>query len=232
MCIPSIDQLLHGETPYNHANWRRHRGEEGAYEAPFEFHDRFADGAVISRYMIFRDFEASIARGVVSALMWGFPRGRFPGGIWRPFAEAFRSNELCDEIRQLQDEPGLDATVIIQRLNGVIHGFSTATTSKLAYFARLQSHQGQCLILDSRVIAAIRRIDTVRYPEFREVKQILGGGENLGRTPSSARVVAAYGPYLEAVRDYAARRGKETREDQIEFALFLSNRNPTPCLEY
>lgn len=48
MCIPGADQLLHGETQYNYTNWSRRRGEEGAYEAPFEFHDRFLDGAAIS----------------------------------------------------------------------------------------------------------------------------------------------------------------------------------------
>lgn len=231
MCIPDLDHLLHGETPYNHANWRKHRGEEGVYVEPFEFHDRFVDKPSISRSMIFCDFKESIACGIVSALMWGFPRGRFPGGRWRPIADAFRSQELRTEIQRLQAAQGLDATEIITCLNGVIGGLSTASTSKLAYFACLQSQQGPCLILDSRVIAAIRRIDTVRYPELTGVKQMLGGGENLQQAPTPAQVIAAYGPYLEAVRAYVARRGNGTREDQIEFALFLSNRNPNPCLE-
>lgn len=226
---------MNKETVFNHGNWGRHRGDGGQFDAPYEFHDAIGDGAGISRQMIFEAFQHSTQKGIVLALEWGFPRGRFPGGSWRPLAEAFRSPELCTAIAQLEGSEDGDACEIISQLNAVIPGLSTASTSKLAYFARLTSRQGPCLILDSRVIAAIRRLDVDRYPEFGIVKAMLGGAQNLQRPPTPAKVVSAYGAYLTATHAYTARRaherGLETHADQIEFALFQSNRNPAPCLE-
>jgi hypothetical protein len=235
MCIKCIEKLMSDRTVFNHGNWHRHRGDGGQFDAPYEFHDAVDDGAGISRQMIFEAFRRSTQEGIVLALEWGFPRGRFPGGSWRPLAEAFRSPELCAAIEELRDLEDGDACEIITQLNAVIPGLSTASTSKLAYFARLNSRQGPCLILDSRVIAATRRLDVESYPEFGFVKTMLGGAQNLQRSPTPARVVSAYGAYLTAIHGYTARRiherGLETHADQIEFALFQSNRNSAPCLE-
>lgn len=207
------------------ANWHKHR-DDPRYDQPYPHHDEYADGQMLRRADVFAHFDQSIRKGIVSAIKWGYPRGRMPGGRWHPFSSAFRVKAFERHLEELQAAESRSATAIIATLNEVVPRIGTATTSKLAYFAGVTAAEGRCLIYDSMVRRAIRvRTD----PEFAELKAMIV--RRTGDLPP-AEQVNTYGFYLQAVHGMAERLG--VQGEQVELFLFLGRANAaalslTPC---
>ncbi len=223
MCIPGLGQVMASHATVKRANWRRHR-EDPRYGQPYPHHDEYADGSILTRADVFGHFGQSIRKGIISAVKWGYPRGRMPGGRWQPFSCVFRTaafGRIVEEVRSA-DSPQ-PATTIITTLNGVLPRIGTATTSKLAYFAGLTATEGPCLIYDAMVRRAIRvRSD----PEFKELKSKIA---RRARDLLPAEQASTYGLYLQATHAMANRLG--VQGEQVELFLFLGRANASAlCL--
>ncbi len=229
MIIPSPADVSDSVTDlvFRTANWLKHR-EDPRHSGPYGHADDFADldGRAFTRSRVFSDFEKSDQRGVVSSIKWGFPRGGRPGGVWKPFSDAFRSTSHAAAIAELRLRP-LPAADLIRMLNVVVMGVGTATTSKMAYFARLKATDaGECLIYDSLVRRAIRDSDDpdiVHDAAFEPFKKLLRS-KRRDLTPPEQE--ASYGLYITAVRASAETRG--IAPDQLELALFRAGRMIKP----
>lgn len=225
MKIPSPADVSDSVTDlvFRTANWLRHR-EDPRYSSPYSHADDFTDldGKAFTRSRVFADFEKSDQLGVVSSIKWGFPRGGRPGGVWTPFSDAFRSTSHAAAIAELRLRP-LPAADLIRKLNEVVKGVGTATTSKMAYFARLKATDaGECLIYDSMVRRAIRDSedpDIAHDAAFKPLKKLLRS-KRRDLTPPEQE--ASYGLYIRAVRASAETRG--IAPDQLELALFRAGR--------
>lgn len=229
MMIPSPTDVSDSVTDpiFRTANWLKHR-EDPRHSSPYAYADDFADlnGKAFTRSRVFSDFVKSDQRGVVSSIKWGFPRGGRPRGTWKPFSDAFRSTSHAAAIAELRLKP-LPAADLIQMLNSAVKGVGTATTSKMAYFARLNATDaGACLIYDSMVRRAIRDCDDPDIAQdaaFEPLKKLLRS-KRRDLTPSEQE--ASYGLYIRAVRASAERRG--VAPDQLELALFRAGRMIKP----
>ena len=230
MTIPSAEDVMESVTVerFQLRNWKKHRDDELYPPGGYPFFASYAEynGQRFTRRIVFEHFAQSAAKGVISAIKWGYPNGGRPGGIWRPFSAAFRSTGYVDAINELRVTPAPSAFAIVSRLNRIVPGVGTATTTKIAYFARLKSSDGpgsveiECLIYDSMVRRAIaHRHD----PDFVDLRSEL---IHLLRDISPAAQEATYGLYLQSVHAAALRH--RVRSDQIELFLFRFGRGLPP----
>lgn len=160
-------------------------------------------------------YSISPATGVVASIVWGFPKGGRPGGIWQPFAEAFHKAPVyASVLADIAQTPTTMAFAGITALNEVQHGVGFATTTKIAYFAGVRFLEGPALIFDKNVIQAIRLLED---GSFRRSREGLGDGAYYHKA------VSAYGHFLTEASQYAHRWAAVP--DQVEVALFLMTAN-------
>ena len=203
---------------YRDRNWDKHRNDATYGGALYDYSADFAalDQQRFTRQMVFDHFGVSDRKGVVSAIKWGYPKGSLPGGKWRAFSAAFRSDGLVELIDKFRVAPAT-AHETVAVLNACVTGIGTATTTKLAYFAGLVTTEGhQCLIYDSMVRRAVRGID---MQEFAELAAII---RRSPRDLTPRQQEETYGLFLCGVHQAAAVRGIEP--DAVELALFLAGR--------
>lgn len=197
-------------------NWRKHRDDPrhgGLYPHAAEYDGM--DGQRFTRADVFDHFDASDRKGVISTIKWGYPKGSLPGGGWHAFSDAFRSSAFADALKSLRARPR-SATETVALLNRCVKGVGTATTTKVAYFARLTTDEGPCLIYDSMVRRAIAHSTE---PEFADLKAVLNRSK---RDLPPAHQEATYGLYIRSVEAAAERRG--VSPEVVELALFKSGR--------
>jgi hypothetical protein len=172
----------------------------------------------LTRQHVFDIGASDPAKGVIAAIVWGFPKGGLPGGQYKDFASVFcHAQKFADEIGRLGLDDNISPFEALSRLNSLQAGIGFATTSKLAYFARLKFHKMHALIYDANVIKAIK--DDVLSGEFPNTRKLLGSGKafyHLGM-PSYAR-------FIEEANALATRTGVDP--DQIEAKLFIAKANP------
>lgn len=225
MTIPSFDDVMASVTDeaFNLRNWAKHRDDPRHKTGPYPFHDAYAafDGQRFTRRHVFEHFGQSPAKGVISAIKWGFPRGSGPGGKWHAFSDAIRTSGYVAVLEEVAALPSASPVTIVSRLNAVVSGIGTATTTKIAYFADLKARSASmpergCLIYDQMVRRAIRKCED---PEFAELSAIL---RETPRDIWAAKQVATYGLYLEGAH-LLAKRHKVTPA-QIELMLFRVGR--------
>ena len=207
---------------YRDRNWNKHRTDVSFGGAVYDHSADFAalDQQRFTRQMVFDHFDTSERKGVVSAIKWGYPKGSLPGGKWRSFSAAFRSDALVECVAKLRAMPETAVRTVVS-LNACVSGIGTATTTKLAYFAGLRTTDGhQCLIYDSMVRRAIRAID---MPEFIELAAII---RRSPRDLTPRQQEETYGLYLAGVHQLAD--DHEVAPDAIELSLFLAGRAQRP----
>ena len=197
-------------------NWRKHRDDE-RHGAPYQHAADYdvLDGKRFTRAIVFEHFDVSDAKGVISTIKWGYPKGSLPGGAWHAFSDAFRSSSLRDALNSLRAQPR-SANETVAMLNRCVKGVGTATTTKIAYFARLTTDEGPCLIYDSMVRRAIAHS---AEPEFADLKAALNRSKR-DLTPSQQE--RTYGSYITSVLGAAERRG--VTPEVVELDLFTSGR--------
>ncbi|MDH3032103.1 hypothetical protein [Methylobacterium fujisawaense] len=207
---------------HNSAVWAKHReflGDTPPTPAALRALDAYRAhcGAKLTRQHVFAMADVDPAAGAAAAIIWGFPKGGLRGR-WQPFAEAFRRAdqyaEVIEDIRSASNKvPARDA---LNRLNAVQPGVGFATTSKIAYFARLPLAEGGALIYDSNVILSIK---ASREDDFRQTRAALGTG-----TTFYHRGTATYGAFIGEAEGLG--RKWQVAPEQIEAGLFTLRANP------
>lgn len=197
-------------------NWRKHRDDE-RHGAPYQHATDYdaLDGQRFTRAIVFEHFDASDLKGVISTIKWGYPKGSLPGGSWHAFSDAFRSSSFSDALNSLRAQPR-SANETVETLNKCVKGVGTATTTKIAYFARLTTNEGPCLIYDSMVRRAIAHS---AEPEFADLRAKLNRSK---RDLTLGQQERTYGAYITGVIGVAKRRG--VTPEVVELDLFMSGR--------
>lgn len=222
--IPTREDVSESVTreKFHWGNWERHRTDVRYPPIRYPYWEdyRALEGRRFTRQHVFAHFGESTRKGVISSIKWGYPTGGRPGGVWQPFSSAFRSDCLSDEVQTLRDGAPLLPKEIVFRLNRTLGGVGTATTTKIAYFARIRAYVGtetvSCLIYDSMV----RRAIIQRHDEqFCELKDVLSRYRN---DISPILQEQTYSLYLESV--YAAAAAFKISAEQIELFLFRAGR--------
>lgn len=197
-------------------NWRKHRDDE-RHGAPYQHNADYdaLDGQRFTRAIVFEHFDTSDLKGVISTIKWGYPKGSLPGGGWHAFSDAFRSSAFSDALNSLRAQPR-SANETVETLNRCVKGVNTATTTKIAYFARLQTDEGPCLIYDSMVRRAIAHSEE---PEFADLRATLNRSK---RDLTPGQQERTYGSYITTVLGAAKRRG--VAPEVVELDLFTRGR--------
>lgn len=226
--MPSLEEVSGSVTDeaFRLKNWEKHRGGPDKVQPPYPHADEYGDrdGKAFTRADVFADFQTStekgvistIEKGVISTIKWGYPKGGRPGGAWHAFSDAFRqASQYAQAINALGTSPH-PAETVLTTLNRIVPGVGTATTSKIAYFAKLAANEGACLIYDSMVRRAIVASSD---PAFGDLRSVLEGSKN-DITPQAQE--KTYGLYLTSVGMVATRLG--VTPPQVELALFRIGR--------
>lgn len=197
-------------------NWRKHRDDE-RHGSPYQHAADYGafDGKRFTRAIVFEHFDTSDLKGVISTIKWGYPKGSLPGGGWHAFSDAFRSPSFSEALTALRATPR-SADETVTTLNRCVKGVGTATTTKIAYFARLTTAEGPCLIYDSMVRRAIAHSTE---PEFADLKATLNRSK---RDLAPGQQEHTYGLYITSVIAAAERRG--VTPEVVELDLFTSGR--------
>lgn len=161
-------------------------------------------------------FRQSLALGVVSAVMWGYPSGRLPGG--KSFRPVFANCAvLATTIAKLKSSSP-SAMDVCSSL-GTIMGMGPSTYTKIAHFAGIECREGGCLIFDQMVM---RAISLAPESEFQELARELGKCQlSDGRYKAYTRAIQerTYGPFILAAHKLAERL--QTTPSHIELDLFF-----------
>ena len=182
----------------------------------------------LMRAHVFAAFSESTHKGATFALVWGYPDGKTHGksdkgraGLQDALSDL---SVLTDAVDQLRNYPR-KARDTLELLNR-IEGLSIASTTKVAYFAKLETLEGPCLIYDRQVAKASLSLD---YPELKELRRALC--PTLDALPAPKSVIdrtagrsLSYGPYLTHAANLAKFVGKGTSPDDIERFLFTRGR--------
>jgi hypothetical protein len=214
MCVPKMDALLASGGRLVLERWKDH-----LLPTPYPHHADYValDGKMIDRSLVFAHFEEDSQKGITSAIKWGYPKGKLRRGMSQGFGRAFRSKELVVEVEELRKTPDLTAPKVVRKLNKVVAGIGTSTTTKIAYFSGLSTKEGPCLIYDSMVRRAIRvRSD----PEFADLRKVIAREKDDLPVHKQA---STYGDYLTATHAMADRLG--VRGEQVELFLFIGRDN-------
>lgn len=117
------------------------------YSLDFEFLFQGQESICLTRKKVFEIFREDTKRGILSSIVWGFPRGSLPGG--RPLSTAFENLLFFeDSIEEIVQE-GLSEKSF-EMINSK-HGVKNGATSKMLYFSGARIGDSKCLIFDSRV---------------------------------------------------------------------------------
>lgn len=220
--LPSKSDILSFGARHNAEVWHKHREHLRELGVSSPSVTRALDAAAVhsgrklSRQHVFEVAGQDTAAGVVASIVWGFPKGGLQGGRWKPFASAFAAaDRFARVIEEIRARGNINATVALEMLNAVQPGVGFATTSKIAYFAKLPFAEGTALIFDKNVIEAIQLSND---DGFERTRRALGPSKHFyGRGTSS---------YSAFVADANIRaRDWQVDPDQIETALFLIKAN-------
>lgn len=215
----SQDVQSHG-VAINLANWARYVDSDDRLTANWvaEICEEIqhSDGCLITRGYVSQAFSQSFAKGVIASVIWGYPKGRFPGG--RSFSGIFsRSEELAGALTDLRRREPIAAQDICSQFQG-FPGLGPSTYTKILYFAGIEAIEGPCLIYDQMVMRAIAESDE-HY--WADIKAVLGPCRySSGRFKMYARGTqeSTYGGYLRAAHGLAT---TAMSAESIELGLFM-----------
>jgi hypothetical protein len=213
--FPTQEEVLGFGSGHNPAVWSKHKAHLANSSDLLAVLEKCrSNSGKLSRRHVFEMADAKPEWGVIGAIVWGFPRGSMPGGKWLAFAKAIElSTQFADTLAGFKDASPSAIKAVVQ-LNSLVAGLGFATTTKMAYFARLNLQEGPALIYDANVIKAItdpsKGWDRV-FPKTRLI---------LGPTGSHAKGVLSYSSYIEEAAALAVKHN--TTPEIVEVALFRS----------
>lgn len=186
---------------------------------------RNIDGFFITRGYVRQAFSQSFNKGVISSVIWGYPKGRFPGG--KLFAGIFAKTEvLANKLEKLKTGKPLLAKDVCAEFAD-FNGLGPSTYTKMIYFAEIVAVEGSCLIYDQMVMRAITEADE---PQWSVIKTKLGSCRDLNgkfKLYPPKLQVETYSNYLLAIHSLAT---GEKNAEAIELDLFkrAPRGRPTP----
>lgn len=184
---------------------------EGKYTYPhwqLVFGDK--DNTYLSRLDVSNFFSSDTSVGLVSSLIWGFPKGNKPGGAnFEPFFNEL--NFFTQQIEKIQKTALSNQT--FKDLNSV-PGIKTSVTTKLMYFSDCKIDDVRCLIFDRRVL------DTLQLFKFTEFKSLEEEFVKLRANPQKISF-NAYKAYCTICSQIAIQLG--VTAETIEYLLFNQN---------
>lgn len=149
--------------PFNPRAWAPRESFELRFEREFQ---QFTSTPILRQH-VFAKAQGRTLRGIWWSLVWGYPRGKQAGddkSLKIAMSDLANMAYVVDVLRNKTPE----ADKLLNSLNGARKGLSTASTTKIAYFAGLQTTQGPALIFDQQAATAIiERND----PEFAPLLQ-------------------------------------------------------------
>ena len=211
-------------TPVQPANWDYLRVDDAETRKKIDnVFARYAENDnLVGRALIKDIYRGDLAEGVIATIIWGYPKGRYPGG--RGF------NPVLDQIDDIiailevgrSRSGSIDAAELCYRFNRIT-GIGISTYSKMLYLAEVEAQEGVCLIYDQMVM---RAISVSTESEMADLQARLGpnylsskGGAPAYRTYPPALQEATYGHFLKAVGLMAERKGMHPAD--VEQELFL-----------
>jgi hypothetical protein len=216
--LPTREQVLAFGSKHSRKNWTKHvefladNGIDGKSLDRVLNAFSVLDGKRLERRHVFDLDPEDLAARAVAAVVWGFPKGGRPGGIWKPYAEAFgRSAAYARVLADLKSSK-VAAVDGLRALDEISEGVGFATTSKMAYFSGVEFREGPALIYDKNVILAIRG----PIAGFEHTRSLLGSGEAFWH-----RGTVSYGAFVGEAAALAQGLGA-SHPDQVELALFQS----------
>lgn len=183
------------------------------------------EGQFTTRGDVFNLVKEDPRRAVMLTVVWGYRKGTI-NGHRKPVEAVFRdARNIADGLEHLRQRPPLPARVLIDKLNVLCGtGISTSTTSKLAYFFGLHTHEGASVIYDYKVINTIME---GTYREFLALRRILPVDHLRQSRDLAIRLENArnrqrltFAQYIRTVDQVAKWFGGEVAADQVELALF------------
>ncbi|SDG59923.1 hypothetical protein SAMN05216338_1001862 [Bradyrhizobium sp. Rc2d] len=217
--LPTVAEMMGFGSSHNPKVWEKHRA---LVRDPFPLDSVLqscqSKSGKLTRHRVFEIARAKPEFGVIAAIVWGFPRGGRPGGQWISFAHAFDAAQRFMEVLAELSAHAAPATQAIERLNQLVAGVGFASTTKIAYFARVSFREGPALIYDANVIKAITSAKDSLAGAFPRTRSILGSSNFY---PKATR---SYGSYIEEASALAAHL--QTTPEVIELALFRSAARP------
>ncbi|MCZ8295563.1 MAG: hypothetical protein O9254_01425 [Rhodobacteraceae bacterium] len=224
----AVSAHLRGHSsPINVKNWHRYDTSPG-FESTFNMilEVAFRPGLdprsehILTRGDVEDIFCRSHAAGIYATMVWGYPRGRFPGG--RGFARIFDRAEAIGILLEAARAERLPADRICTMFSSLTDsegrpiGMGPSTFTKMLYFAGVTAEEGSCLIYDQRVMRAITSDLLQPYDDvWGDTRRLLG--QPVRQVPQG-RHCASYGPYLRAAEDHGRRHRKTA--DEVELWLF------------
>lgn len=200
-------------------------------EYPLPYQDEIAALGTLLREHVFDAMKESLHKGMIFALVWGYQGGKTHGKsasaekqeATLQWAMA-HPDVLLDAIQRLRYAPR-NARETIRRLNQQ-PGVSSASTSKVAYFARLEAREGNCLIFDRQVAKAIYKLDLPELAPLREALFPPSAIKADERKTISfvAQSSSSYQPYLSGIYDLSRTLGRGIDGEDIERFLFRQGR--------
>ena len=176
----------------------------------------------IGRQIIKNIYRRDIGEGVIATIMWGYPKGRYPGGrgFNGVFSQVANIVSIVEDAQERKSE--ITADELCYRLSRIA-GIGVSTYSKILYLAEIAVKEGICLIYDQMVMRAISRS---RDPELIALSEKLGscfrkdkdGKDRYWNYPGAIQE-ATYGQFLTAVGRIALRDGLHPAD--VEQALFF-----------
>ena len=164
-------------------------------------------------------------RSIAWTLVWGYPNGRIQTSRPNMKKAAHSAPAVAEAVEALRKEKAIPAHEILQRIHDVSEGIGPSTSSKIAYFADLRAREGQCLILDARVISSIlyNRFDQLRPLIRKMLPHPPASYKCLGQqiVDAQKRQQAMYGEYVHQMAKLAQRRG--VTPDILEAFLFANS---------
>ncbi len=207
----------HGD-PFKPAAWEPLENFTLRYRREFEA----IKGGILRRH-VFDKAQDNTLRGIWWALVWGYPGGKQAGDDKTLKRAMVNMESLAHEVDWLRKETP-DAAELLERLNQCRRGLSTASTTKVAYFAGLNTAQGKALIFDQQAIIAIL---TRGDPEFAPLLASKPFAKHAHRSRKDRVNVALQQPahyqeYVAHLHALAAQLG--VKPDDIERFLYMKGR--------
>lgn len=183
-----------------------------------------------------RDFIRSLytptcsERAVIWTLVWGYPKGRIHLSRSNMRKAILSASRIADAVSEMRSaSKAIAANDVLARIHDDSTGIKTSTSSKIAYFADIETKEGQCLILDEKVVASIL------YNRFDQLRPLIR--KMLPRPPASYRCLGEqiadakerqaqiYGDYVRDMNRLAQQQG--IAPDAMEAFLFANGPNRT-----
>lgn len=218
--MSSQDVQSHG-VAINLANWARYADSDDRltanWVAEISEEIQHSDGCLITRGYVRQAFSQSFVKGVIASVIWGYPKGRFPGG--RSFAGIFAKAEaLADKLVKLKSGKPNPAEAVCAGFDG-FRGLGPSTYTKMLYFAGIEALEGSCLIYDQMVMRAIAESGELQWAAIRTTLGSCRDPNGRFKSYPRALQVRTYGDFLRVAQELSS---TERSAEAIELELFVN----------